>query len=319
MIEATSTDAVLEEFLSYLANQKASSPYTIRNYRLALEECRSFCAGKPWNLLAVGDLKRYVYQLARRSDLGPATIRLRLAAIRTFYKRAVRTGEMETNPARDLALPKLPKRLPVFLTQEQIISLLEAPEKMWQRESARKEGANKPKSEDNRLAKEWQFRRDAAWLEIFYSSGLRLSELVGLTLEQIDLREGVLRVWGKGNKERLCPLGRAAVSATTKYLELRPHTSEWLFVSAQGQPLTGRAVQFLLKKYLAFAELDHSLSPHKLRHTFATHLLDCGADLRSVQELLGHAQLTTTQIYTSVSVERLKKVYGEAHPRAWNL
>jgi integrase/recombinase XerC len=228
----------------------------------------------------------------------------------------VRAGKVESNPASDLSLPKLPKRLPVFLTREQVIALLEAPAHLCAEAEAKKVKSKPSEQADGRLTKEWQFLRDAAWLEIFYSSGLRLSELVGLTLAQIDLRQGIMRVWGKGKKERLCPLGKAAVRAVEHYLQRRPHVSEWLFTSANGNPLTGRAVQMLLKKYLAAAGLDHELSPHKLRHTFATHLLDCGADLRSVQELLGHAQLTTTQIYTSVSVERLKKVYGDAHPRA---
>ncbi len=158
--------------------------------------------------------------------------------------------------------------------------------------------------------------RDTAWLEVFYSAGLRLNELVRLPRRQVDLHQGTVRVLGKGRKERLCPLGGPAVQALQAYLDACPHEHEMLFVSAQGRPLTGRAVQLSLKKYLAAAGLDAKLTPHKLRHTFATHLLDGGADLRSVQELLGHSQVTTTQIYTSVSVERLKRVYQGTHPRA---
>lgn len=304
-------DDVLDEFLSYLTEQKAASAYTVRNYRQALEECRRACGNKGWFAIGASDLKRYAYALARRSELGPASVRLRLAAVRTFYKRAVRLGKMEGNPASDLALPKLPKRLPVFLTRDQVLALLDAPGKMWEQHAKKGEG-----KKDGRLAQEWQILRDTAWLEMFYSSGLRLSELVGLTVEQVDLVEGLVRVWGKGRKERLCPLGDPAVRAVVGYLKARPKSSAWLFTSSSGNALTGRSIQMLLKKYLAAAGLDHELSPHKLRHTFATHLLDCGADLRTVQELLGHAQLTTTQIYTSVSVERLKQVYGEAHPRA---
>jgi len=158
--------------------------------------------------------------------------------------------------------------------------------------------------------------RDIAWLELFYSAGLRLSELVKVRRGNLDLAQGTVRVIGKGRKERLCPLGNPALRALEAYLDACPFDVDALFVSAQGRQLNGRTVQLALKRYLAVAGLDAKLTPHKLRHTFATHLLDHGADLRSVQELLGHSQLTTTQIYTSVSVERLKRVYDRAHPRA---
>ena len=221
---------------------------------------------------------------------------------------------MKLNPVSDLSLPKLPRRLPVFLNQEQIADLLDSPRKLWTMEEKRQAAGARKK--DRRRGRNWQMLRDVAWLELFYSAGLRLSELVQVRHRNLDLHQGTVRVVGKGRKERLCPLGNPAIRALEAYLDARPFDGEALFVSAQGRQLNGRTVQLALKRYLAAAGLDAKLTPHKLRHTFATHLLDHGADLRSVQELLGHSQLTTTQIYTSVSVERLKRVYDRAHPRA---
>jgi integrase/recombinase XerC len=221
---------------------------------------------------------------------------------------------MKLNPVSDLSLPKLPRRLPVFLSQEQVTALLDAPRQLWTMQEKRQ--ATGERKKDRRGAQNWQMLRDIAWLELFYSAGLRLSELVKLRRGNIDLSQGTVRVLGKGRKERLCPLGGPAVRALEAYLDACPFDVDALFVSAQGRQLNGRTVQLALKRYLAAAGLDSKLSPHKLRHSFATHLLDHGADLRSVQELLGHSQLTTTQIYTSVSVERLKRVYDQAHPRA---
>jgi integrase/recombinase XerC len=208
----------------------------------------------------------------------------------------------------------MPRRLPVFLNQEQVLALLDAPRLLWAKEEKRRAAGGKKKT--RREAQNWQMLRDVAWLELFYSAGLRLSELAGLQRRSVDLRQGTVRVLGKGRKERLCPLGDPAVRAVDAYLEACPFEGEALFVSAHGRQLNGRTIQLAFKRYLAAAGLDAKLTPHKLRHSFATHLLDHGADLRSVQELLGHSQLTTTQIYTSVSVERLKRVYDRAHPRA---
>jgi integrase/recombinase XerC len=241
-------------------------------------------------------------------------VRLRFAALRTFYKVAVRESRMKLNPVSDLSLPKLPRRLPVFLNQQQITDLLDAPRKLWEQEEKRLAAGARKK--DRRRAQNWQMLRDIAWLELFYSAGLRLAELVQVRRSNLDLHQGTVRVVGKGRKERLCPLGDPAIRALEAYLDACPFDGEALFVSAQGRQLNGRTVQLALKRYLAAAGLDAKLTPHKLRHTFATHLLDHGADLRSVQELLGHSQLTTTQIYTSVSVDRLKRVYDGAHPRA---
>jgi integrase/recombinase XerC len=307
-------DPVVAEFLAQLAQDRGVSPYTVRNYRQALLEFKATVPDESWWTLPPAAFKAYLYRLARGQKLGPATVRLRFAALRTFYKRALREGKVTSNPVAGLALPKMPRRLPVFLNQEQVVSLLEAPRQLW--EKARQRAAAGGKKRTAREISSWQMLRDTAWLEVFYSSGLRLSELLNLRDSQLDLAQGTMRVRGKGGKERLCPLGEPARRALAEYLAASPHDGKIVFVSDSGLRLTSRAVQLALKRYLAAAGLDCKITPHKLRHTFATHLLDHGADLRSVQELLGHSQLTTTQIYTSVSVERLKKAYHGAHPRA---
>jgi integrase/recombinase XerC len=299
------SDTAVAEFLQHLEQGRGASPNTLRNYRQALLEFKARHPDTSWWSLQPADFKAYLYRLAREQKLGPGTVRLRFAALRTFYKDAVREGKIGSNPASGLALPKLARRLPVFLNHEQITALLEAPRKLWEK-----------KRRDPRLAVPWPVLRDTAWLELFYSAGLRLSELVKLKRRDVDLREGSVRVLGKGRKERLCPIGGPAARAIQAYRDACPLEGETLFLSGRDRPLNGRTIQLALKRYLAFAGLDANLSPHKLRHSFATHLLDAGADLRSVQELLGHSQVTTTQIYTSVSVERLKRVYDQAHPRA---
>jgi integrase/recombinase XerC len=313
-IRPESRDGIVTEFLQQLEQGRGMSPNTVRNYRQALLEFKTTVPDKSWWDLQPADFKSYLYKLARAQELGPSAVRLRFAALRTFYKLAVRDGKVKLNPVSDLSLPKLPRRLPIFLSQEQVTALLDAPRKMWATDEKRQAAGGKKK--DRRSARNWQMLRDVAWLELFYSAGLRLSELVHIRRSHLDLHQGTARVIGKGRKERLCPLGSPAVRALEEYLDACPFDGEALFVSAQGRQLNGRTVQLAFKRYLIAAGLDAKLTPHKLRHTFATHLLDHGADLRSVQELLGHAQLTTTQIYTSVSVERLKRVYDGAHPRA---
>jgi len=312
--ENSPEDKAVTEFLEQMEQGRSASPNTVRNYRQALLEFKATVPDKSWWALQPGDFKAYLYRLARGQKLGASTVRLRFAALRTFYKQALREGKIETNPVADLPLPKMPRRLPVFLNQEQVLALLEAPRVLWAAEEKRRAaGGKKP---GGRGGRNWQMLRDVAWLELFYSAGLRLAELAGLQRRNVDLTEGTVRVLGKGRKERLCPLGDPAVRALQAYVDACPFEGEALFVSGRGRQLNGRTIQLVFKRYLMAAGLDAKLTPHKLRHSFATHLLDHGADLRSVQELLGHSQLTTTQIYTSVSVERLKRVYDRAHPRA---
>jgi site-specific recombinase XerD len=225
----------------------------------------------------------------------------------------MRAGLTPESPLRELRLPAKKRRLPLFLSEEQALRLLAAPlELMKARRKQKKRGPG-------RELAEWQLWRDAAILEFFYSTGVRVAELAALRLTEVNFREKFARVVGKGNKERLVILGDPALAAIRAYREKLPEklaVSEPLFVGPRGEPLTARAVQILFKRYLLRAGLDAKISPHKLRHSFATHLLDHGADLRGVQELLGHANLSTTQVYTQITAERLKRSYDQAHPRA---
>jgi integrase/recombinase XerC len=301
-------DPEVGEFLRWLTEQKGASRKTVRNYGHALREFKLTIPDEPWWRLTSNDFKKYQYSLALQQRLGPASIRLRFAALRSFYTYALRLKFVGENPVLGLTLPRLPRRLPLFLTVPQILSLLEAPRLYWAQQVQRK----RPGAPWHL----WQMHRDLAILETFYGGGLRVAELTGLLTKDFSASERIVRVLGKGRKQRLCPLPHSTVQKIEEFLALRPTPSSYLFSGEADQPLTDRTVQLALKRYLRLAGLDHHISPHKLRHSFATHLLDAGADLRSVQELLGHAHITTTQIYTSVTTERLKKVYQAAHPRA---
>lgn len=309
-------DIWVEKFLSHLATDRGASDYTQRNYRQALEEFFTWHKEErgvfpAWDKLQRDDFRSYVRFLGRR-NVGRAVVQLRFSALRTFYRFLIRRGAVETTPIKSLALPKLEKRLPRYLTKEQMESLLVAPLKML--DVPRRKSAGRPFS----VA---ACHRDVAILETIYSCGLRISELCGLRAEDIDWREQIVRVRGKGKKERIVPIGEPALKAIEKYwsfLPRRPEASASVFLAEKRNrsPLSGIMLARRLKTYLAIAGLDPSLTPHKLRHSYATHMLDAGADLRSVQELLGHAHLTTTQVYTHVTTERLKKAYNSAHPRA---
>jgi tyrosine recombinase XerC len=296
-------DPLVGEFLSYLQAERDASPLTVRNYgaELAafavwlLERTKQKCN---WTRLDVFHIRGYLVHLTERG-YNRATIHLKMAALRSFFKWLVRSERVKQNPLIGLTVPKKVQRLPKFLTIQQAEALLGAP--------------LADRNPDHAFA----IWRDKAILEVFYSAGLRIHELVQLNDDDVDLLGEVARVRGKGKKERLAPLGGPAIEALQRYLELRRRSARGpLFVNQDGGRLTARSIQRKLKKYLIAANLDPSLTPHKLRHSFATHMLDAGADLRSVQELLGHANLSTTQIYTHVTPERLKKVYEKAHPRA---
>jgi integrase/recombinase XerC len=237
---------------------------------------------------------------------------LRFSALRTFYRFLIRRSHVASSPIKNLSLPKLEKRLPKFLTVQQMTDLLNAP--MAALNAPAKKSAGRP------VVKSACYR-DRAILETIYSCGLRISELCSLNAVDLDWHEGVVRVMGKGRKERLLPIGSQALEAIRAYWALLPappvgNTPVFRAESGNGRPLSRRMLQSRLKKYLVLAGLDPGLTPHKLRHSYATHLLDAGADLRSVQELLGHAHLVTTQVYTHLTTERLKRAYDRAHPRA---
>ncbi len=309
-------DAWLAKFFQHLATDRGVSKNTERNYRQALVD---FCAWHQqerdtqpkWDQLQRDDFRSYLRFLGRK-NLARATIQLRFSALRTFFKYLVRQGHVRSSPIRNLSLPKVGRRLPKFLTSKQVDDLLAAPQKLL---------AGGPADKPGRARATLLCRRDVAILETIYSCGLRISEVCGLQAQDLDWHEGLIRVRGKGKKERLVPIGKPALTAIRDYWHLLPQLpggqSPVFFASSRrSRPVSARDLQLRLKKYLALAGLDPHLSPHKLRHSYATHLLDAGADLRSVQELLGHAHLVTTQVYTHVTTERLKRAYDQAHPRA---
>ncbi|HSY53095.1 MAG TPA: tyrosine recombinase XerC [Opitutaceae bacterium] len=296
----------LEPFLEFLKKERRYSAYTVRNYRQAFEDFwRWLDAAGLWTRglerLGARDVRDFVIEAQRR--FGRRTLHNHVSGLRAFFKFWIKRDRLGTNPFTGLALPRLEKALPKFLTEKQVIGLLAGPLRLLENESLNAFTA-------------W---RDRLVLELLYGGGLRVSELVGLDYGRIEFERGVARVLGKGRKERLCPLGSVAMTVLAKWKnEFARDTglAAPVVVNAHHQRLNVRAVQLLVKKYLALADLPMDLSPHKLRHSYATHLLNAGADLRLVQELLGHASLSSTQIYTHTSVARLKEVYDKAHPRA---
>jgi integrase/recombinase XerC len=231
------------------------------------------------------------------------TLRNYVSGLKTFFKFWIRQGKVDRNPLDGLILPKPAKKLPIFLTEQQVLRLLRGPTLLLEQE----------------IIEPFIAWRDRMVLELLYGAGFRVSELVNLKYGDISFEEGVARIVGKGGKSRICPLGKVAMTALRTWKsEYAPETgySDVVVVSNQGRPWSSRQIQLLLKKYLKLAELPMDITPHKIRHSYATHLLDNGADLRLVQELLGHSKLSTTQIYTHVNLGRLKAVYDRAHPRA---
>jgi integrase/recombinase XerC len=309
-------DPWIQKFLTHLATDRGASVYTQRNYQQALTEFSKWHHDErkqspDWQKLKRDDFRSYVRYLGRH-NLGRSATQLRFSALRTFYKFLIRHGVVDSSPIKNIALPKLPKRLPKYLTHEQMLALLEAPLKPL--DEKKKKAAGRPISASVCC-------RDVAIIETIYSCGLRVSELSGLRCEDIDWNEQLVRVRGKGKKERMVPIGNPALLAIKNYwsvLSQKPDGLMPVFLAQKKQvaPVRPLDIARRLKKYLAIAGLDPGLTPHKLRHSYATHLLDAGADLRSVQELLGHAHLVTTQVYTHVTTDRLKRAYDAAHPRA---
>jgi len=299
----------IADFLRYLGTERNDSPNTVKAYGRDVEAFAEFLDGyygAPWRWAGVDRLavRGYLAQAARRGH-SKRTMARTLSALRTFYRFLNLHHGIEVNPARAAGTPKAEKHLPGYLDRG-------AMDRLFELAQARSAANTLPG------------RRDRAILELFYSTGMRLSELVGLDLDDLDLVGDQVRVRGKGRKERLLPVGRPAVSALRGYLPRRDEVlrdaktpdRRAVFVSVRGRRLTARAVQLIVRGFLDAVSEGQDVSTHSLRHSFATHLLDAGADLRAVQELLGHASLNTTQIYTHTSVERLKKIYHQAHPRA---
>ena len=290
-------------FLSFLSAEKNASPHTVKNYGIDLREFSGFLKKSNPEEVTYLDIRAFLAFLKSRG-YSKSSVARKLACLRSFFKYLARENILTANPAAGIQTPKREKRLPLFLAAEEITSLLEAP--------SRDTGDEK---------------RDKAILEMLYSSGLRVSELVGLNQEDLDFFSGLVRVRGKGKKERIVPVGQLASKAIQNYLEHRQRRQKTgdrsggsakqpLYVNRSGGRLTDRSIRRMILKYTHRIALNKEVSPHTFRHSFATHMLDRGADLRSVQELLGHENLSTTQIYTHVTTKRLKEAYEAAHPRA---
>lgn len=301
----------IEAFLEYLRTARGASEHTLDAYGRDLNQFYEFLtaeglAGDPPEVARVDRLaiRAFLGALHAR-EYQATTLGRKLAAIRSFFKFMRREKRIEVNPSDDIATPKTPKRLPSVLSIDDVLALLATPDETT------------PAG-----------RRDRAWLEVLYSTGLRVSELVGMNVADLDAAERILTVRGKGKKERIVPVGRSALEALEQYhgdrvawLEAagrrgKPSDPHAIWLNTRGRRLSARSVRRLLNRYVTECALLRKISPHTLRHTFATHLLDQGADLRGIQELLGHAQLSTTQRYTQVSLDKLHEVYDKSHPRS---
>ncbi len=294
----------LTDFFRYLKVQKNASPHTVTSYRADLDHFLAFAATKlgmdevPLAAVTPILIRAYLANL-KDEDYARRSIARKMAALRSFFRHLCREAVLAENPFSAVRTPKLEKKLPSFLDPGEMLTMLDLPDK-------------------SSLG-----RRDGAILELLYATGMRVSELAGLAVRDVDMASGYALVYGKGSKERVVPVGRKALAAVKLYLDLarprlmaagQPHDT--LFVNSRGGPLTDRSVRRVVDKYVQAMALTKHVSPHTIRHTFATHLLNNGADLRSVQELLGHVNLSTTQLYTHVTKERIKSVYSQAHPRA---
>ena len=286
----------IDKFINYLDVEKNSSPHTILNYRIDLRSFAQFIGEKDVASIDHLTLRKFLAEM-RAKNYSKRTIARKLACLRSFFRFLYREGHIKTNPITAISTPKLDKKLPIVLDEAKVARLVQSP------------------SQDDISG-----LRDRAILETLYSAGIRVSELVGLDVRNVDLISEVIKVLGKGSKERMVPIGSPAVSAIRNYLDKRDGASvkdkNAVFLNHNGRRLTDRSIRRILNKYIKATSVAEHISPHSLRHSFATHLLDRGADLRSVQELLGHANLSTTQIYTHVTMDRLKTVYDKAHPRA---
>jgi len=283
--------ALVDSYLASLKSERNFSPYTLVNYRLDLEQLIKFLAERKKLLSRVDRAvaREFLYHL-EGDKYSRRSLARKISAVRSFFRWLVREKKASANPFELISTPKIEKRLPNFLYEEEMIKMLKVPAPGG---------------------------RDAALLELLYGAGLRVSEAIKLNTSDLDLSEGEVRIMGKGSKERIGLIGSYAVAALRQYLSSRGRTdSRAVFQNKRGGRLTGRSVERLIKSYAQKAGLDKTVTPHTLRHTFATHLLSAGADLRTVQELLGHSSLSTTQVYTHVTRERLKSVYDLAHPRA---
>ncbi|MFQ6069419.1 MAG: tyrosine recombinase XerC [Candidatus Aminicenantales bacterium] len=290
----------LDHFLSYLKYEKNASPHTIKSYRTDLLQLHDFLAQRRVSLKEIDNLiiRGFLARLNARGEK-KSTVARKLAAVRSFLQFCMKRKWINNNPARVVATPKQEKHVPSFLSEDEMAGFLDLPP------------SNKPLD-----------LRDRLLLEFLYATGMRVSELVGINLEDISLEERLVRVRGKGKKERILPFGRKAREILGRYLRARPFINkgrideEALFLNYRGERLTARSVERIIDKYIELSALKRKISPHSLRHSFASHLLGRGADLRVIQELLGHESLATTQKYTHLDLRKLLEVYRKSHPRS---
>ncbi len=294
-------ERLVDSFLGYLLLERGLAENTLVSYKLDLIDFHAFCRQEgfdPLSLTARQAIILYLLKL-KREGKAPATVSRRLAALRTFYRFLLNEGMLHQDPTNNLESPRIMERLPQVLSVSEVESLL-----------------NQPRVTDPAGL------RDKAMLELLYATGIRVSELISLDLDQVNLKHGFIRCLGKGSKERIIPLGSVASHYVSEYLVraraklTRGKLTSALFVNRRGRRLTRQGFWKIIKKYASAARIKKDIHPHTLRHSFATHMLENGADLRSVQELLGHADISTTQIYTHLTRARLKEVYDQAHPRA---
>ena len=303
--QSVGQDHPIQQFIQYLSVERNASPHTCRSYLKDLEQFEDFLKTSGISLSASGEIemekvdrwviRRYLSFLHRKNKR--SSIARKISALRSFFKFLVREQRLTANPAKSVATPKREKTLPSTLTVDEAFRLVESPL-----------GSEKG-----------QKLRDQAILELLYSSGIRVSELVGLNLDRLDMELGIVKVMGKRRKERIVPVGSKAIEALKDYLEERGSVNgdAPLFINSRGGRLTARSVERLVKEYTKRSGIFRKISPHSLRHTFATHLLDSGADIREIQEMLGHASLSTTQRYTHLTMGKLMEVYDKAHPRSF--
>ncbi|OGP79259.1 MAG: tyrosine recombinase XerC [Deltaproteobacteria bacterium RBG_16_49_23] len=307
-------DDLIQQFIHYLSAEKNASPHTCRCYQKDLEEFENFLKSQGGEISLRGKpemekvdrivIRKYLSVLHRKNK--KSSIARKISTLRSFFRYLAKEKLVSSNPAKAVSTPKVEKYLPATLTVDEAFRLMESPGRSSEKPS---------KAEAKKRAV-----RDRAILELLYSSGLRVGELVGLNLKHLDLRLGIVRVMGKGRKERIVPIGKKAIEALNAYLERRgnPEDEGALFINLRGGRLTSRSVGRLIKQYTRSSGIVRRVSPHSLRHSFATHLLDAGADIREIQEMLGHASLSTTQRYIHLSLGKLMEVYDKAHPRSFH-
>jgi integrase/recombinase XerC len=286
------------DFLTYLRNERNVSPQTLRGYLADLEQLSTFLGDTDLSAVDHQTLRRFIAHLMQ-GEVKKSSIARKLSAIRSFFRYLNREGILTNNPARLVATPRREKRLPAVLTADDASRLMESP--------------NSRNPEDHTVV-----LRDRAVLETLYSTGIRASELIGINREDIDRHGRLIRIRGKGRRERIVPIGNKAQAAIDAYLNSPSRIAETtaIFIGPSGKRLTARTVQRILENHRKQLGLQQKASPHTLRHSYATHMLESGADLRAIQELLGHASLSTTQRYTHVNLDSLMEVYDKAHPKA---